>query len=197
MAKFKAVVFDLDGVVYRGKSPIPGVPQEIARLQKKIEVLFFTNNATKSRDDYVRHLADFGIRANRAEIMTSSFGCAHYIAEKYGKGRKVFVVGEQGLVSELRDSAGAEIIESVGADVVACGLDRGINYRKLDLAVRNLAAGAKFVLANNDPTYPTENGFSPGSGAIAAAISYAASRKPDVVIGKPSTYLLDKLLEEN
>jgi ribonucleotide monophosphatase NagD (HAD superfamily) len=51
------------------------------------------------------------------------------------------------------------------------------------------------MLANSDPTYPRENGFSVGSGSIGAAISYAAGKKPDVVIGKPSLYLIKKLLQ--
>jgi len=58
-----------------------------------------------------------------------------------------------------------------------------------------LLAGAKFILANADPTYPTENGLSPGSGAIAASLIYASGRKPDFVAGKPSAYLIEKLLE--
>lgn len=190
----KAVVFDLDGVVYRGAGEIPGVAAEIARLQRKVKVLFLTNNATKSRADYVRALAGFGVMAGAGDIMTSSFGCAHYVKGKYGKGKKVFVVGESGLRDEMEQEAGAKIVEGEGAEIVACGLDRQMSYAKLDAALKNLLAGAKFVLANSDPTYPTERGVSPGSGSIAAMLVYASGRKPDAVIGKPSGYLADLLL---
>lgn len=190
-----AVVFDLDGVVYRGASGIPGVAAEIARLQKKCRVLFLTNNAMKSRADYVRFLAGFGIMVNAEDLMTSSFGCAHYVKEKFGKGKKVFVVGESGLRDELEQEAGAEITEGEGAEIVCCGLDRQINYGKLEVALHNLLAGAAFVLANNDPTYPTEKGVSPGSGSIAASLIYASGKKPDVIIGKPSDYLIGLLLK--
>ena len=190
-----AVVFDLDGVVYKGASGIPGVASEIARLQKKIRIFFLTNNATKSRADYVRFLASFGIMVKAEDVMTSSFGCAHYVREKYGKGKKVFVIGESGLRDELEGEAAAKIVEAGGADVVAVGLDRQISYAKLDAALKNLLSGARFVLANNDPTYPTEKGVSPGSGSIAASLIYASGRKPDVVIGKPSGYLMELLLK--
>ena len=156
-------------------------------------MLFLTNNATKSRHDYVSLLLSLGIKAKEDEIMTSSFGAASYIAENYGKKRKVFAIGEQGLLKELKQEAEAEFVEK-DADIVAVGLDRKFEYAKLNLALQNILGGAKFVLANSDSTYPVENGLAPGSGAIGAAISYASGRRPDIVIGKPSTYLIEKLL---
>jgi len=189
----KAIIFDLDGVVYRGRHGIPGVAGAIAKLQRRTKVLFLTNNATKSRPDYVIALAKFGIFASQDDVMTSSFGCAHYIRKKYGAGRKVFAIGERGLEDELENEAKAKLVES-GAKIVVVGLDRGINYHKLDCGLRNLQAGAAFVLANSDPTYLAEKGFSPGSGAIAAALIYASGKEPDFVVGKPSYYLMEKLL---
>ncbi|MCX6770466.1 MAG: HAD-IIA family hydrolase [Candidatus Micrarchaeota archaeon] len=189
-----AIVFDLDGVVYLGAQGIPGVASEIERLQRTVRVLFLTNNATKSRADYARHLAKFGIMARPDDVMTASFGCASYILENYGRGKRVYVVGEQGLRDELEGEAMAEIMED-GAEFVVCGLDRQVTYGKLDAALRNLNAGATFILANSDPTIPREFGVSPGSGAIAASLICASGRQPDVVIGKPSVYLIKKLLQ--
>jgi len=188
-----AIVFDLDGVVYLGAQGIPGVAAEIARLQKKMPVLFLTNNATKSRVEYVRHLAAYGIGVKAADVMTASYGCARYIDEKYGKGRRVCLVGEQGFQDELEE-AGAKIV-SKNAEIVACGLDRQITYEKMDAALRCLNAGAIFILANNDPTLPREHGASIGSGAIAASLIFASRRKPDEIVGKPSVYLIKKLLQ--
>ena len=190
----KAVVFDLDGVVYLGARGISGVASEIARLQKKTRVLFLTNNATKSRIEYVRHLAAYGIGVKAEDVMTASYGCARYVEEKYGKGMRVCLIGEQGFRDELEEEAGARIV-SRGAELVVCGLDRQITYEKLEAALRCLNAGAAFILANNDPTLPREHGASPGSGAIAASLSCASGRKPDVIVGKPSVYLIKKLLQ--
>jgi HAD superfamily hydrolase (TIGR01450 family) len=190
----KAIVFDLDGVVYLGAQGIPGVAAEIARLQKKMPVLFLTNNATRSRLEYVRHLAAYGISAKVDDVMTAAFGCARYLLENYGKGKRVCIVGEQGFRDELENEAGTVIVGK-NAEIVACGLDRQVTYGKLDAALQTLNAGAVFMLANNDPTIPREHGASPGSGAIAASLIYASGRKPDVTIGKPSIYLIKKLLQ--
>lgn len=191
----KGIVFDMDGVLYRGENAIPGVAGEIARLQEKLQVLFFTNNATKSRKDYVSHLAIFGIAASEKDIMTSSFGVAHYVKEKFGLGKKVFVVGEQGMKDELLLEAKAKLVDKIGADIVVCGLDRQINYSKLEVGLRNLLSGAAFILANNDTNWIRKDGISPGTGSFGALLTFASGKKPDVIVGKPSTYLLDKLLE--
>lgn len=188
------IVFDLDGVVYLGAKGIPGVAAEIERLKEKVKVLFLTNNATRSRIEYVRHLERFGIHISIDDVMTSSYGCAKYILENFGERRKVFPIGEQGLLYELEGEARAEIVEG-GAEIVVCGLDRKVDYDKLNMAFQNLLGGAKFILANNDPTLPTESGISLGSGAIAASLSFASGRKPDAVIGKPSLYMIKELLK--
>lgn len=190
----KAIVFDLDGVVYLGAKGIPGVADEVARLQGKVRVLYLTNNATKGRLEYVRHLAAYGISAKVDDVMTASYGCARHVLENYGKGKRVFVVGEQGLREEMENEAGAKIVEK-RADIVACGLDRQFTYAKLDGALQCLNAGAAFILANNDPTLPREFGASPGSGAIAASLIRASGREPDAVVGKPSPYLVRELLK--
>ncbi len=190
------IVFDMDGVVYRGATGIPGVSAAIARLQRKLQVLFLTNNSTRSREAYVRRLATMGIRAQTTDLMTSAFGCACYVRDRYGSGRRVFVIGEQGLRHELKWEAAARLVRC-RAEVVAVGLDRKLTYRKLDLGLSNLLSGARLVVTNSDPTFPTERGLSPGGGAIAAALSCASGREADAIIGKPSTWLIEKLLREH
>jgi len=196
MALPKAILFDMDGVVCTGAQGIPGVAREIHRLQKIMRVLYLTNNATQSRLEFARRLSVHGIGAKLDEIMTSAYGCAHYVKEKYGAGRSVFVVGERGFCDEMEQEAKAKLCFE-NAEIVVVGLDRQIGYSKLAAGVRNLNAGAKFIVANADPTYPSEHGAMPGGGAIAAALAYAAGRQPDAVIGKPSTYLAKLLLEKH
>ncbi|MEM4348317.1 MAG: HAD-IIA family hydrolase [Candidatus Anstonellaceae archaeon] len=195
--KPSAIVFDLDGVVYIGSKPIAGVPQEISYLQKQLPILFLTNNSTKSRASLVSHLASFGITTQKTNVMTSSFGCAYFVLEKFGKGAKAFVIGESGLKEELSSFACAKLTESIDAEVVVSGLDRHLTYEKLKKAALCLNAGAFFLLANNDPSWPTEEGPAPGSGAIAASLIFATGRKPDFVVGKPSPYLLHLLLSSH
>ena len=44
--------------------------------------------------------------------------------------------------------------------------------------------GARFVATNDDPSFPTPTGFTPGAGSIVASVATAAGRAPTIA-GKP------------
>jgi 4-nitrophenyl phosphatase len=74
------------------------------------------------------------------------------------------------------------------------GIDRSINYLKLKSAQQAILHGARFIATNRDATYPLENGrVEPGAGSIVAAVEVASGVSP-IVIGKPETYSLEKIL---
>lgn len=198
MAKFnfKAIIFDMDGVVYLGHHAIPGVPKAIELLRKRnVKIFFLTNNAARSRATLARRLGKMGISARKSEIITSGFAAAEYIAERKPHAR-VFVLGERGLKDEMR-SVGLKVVGASGhPDFFVNGLDRHLTYKKLADALHVALSGAKWVCCNMDSSFPVENGKqNPGSGAIASAVIYASGRKPDVVIGKPNPKILIPILE--
>ena len=77
---------------------------------------------------------------------------------------------------------------------VVVGLDRGINYQKIDLASRFVRRGVPFIGTNPDQTYPTPTGFAPGAGAIIAAIE-TASGVPAQMMGKPNPEIFQTCLD--
>lgn len=190
---FKGFVIDLDGVVYRGKELISDSKARIASIRKKSKVLFLTNNSTETRADYAAKLKGFGINTSEKEIITSAYAAALYIKENYKK-PNVFVIGEEGLKSELSWQG----IQTGwrGTNIVLVGLDREFNYQKLSLALRTIQSGADFIATNTDSTLITERGTLPGAGAIVRAVQAACGKEP-IVIGKPSGIIgkivLDKL----
>lgn len=194
----KAAVFDMDGVVFVGSTPVKGAGEELQRLRrKKICVLFATNNATKTREQFVEKLEKMGIGAQKDGIMCAAYGMAQYLRAKYrGKRKRAFVVGEQGLFEEIKN-AGFEIINAKQgkiADFVACGLDRQFTYAKAAGALSHLLQGAEFFAANADATLPTEKGLMPGSGSIVAMLEKACGKKA-FVVGKPNALLLRQHLK--
>lgn len=188
----KAVVFDLDGTLYVGNTPVEGAAEAVGRLRAGgMKTIFLTNAATGSRMDVLAKLSRMGIKAERKEVYTASYLLAKYISENH-RGKKVFVVGEKGIVDEFAQ-LGVQTADD--AQVVAVGLDRRLTYDKLCKAQAALSKGAAFVVSSMDPTYPTEAGEIPGSGAIVAAISFASGKKPHVV-GKPNPYVLELIRKE-
>jgi HAD superfamily hydrolase (TIGR01450 family) len=82
------------------------------------------------------------------------------------------------------------------ADAVVVGLDRKLTYAKLSIAFRALVRGAVFIATNDDPSYPVEDGFLPGAGAIVASLAYSTGKRP-LIIGKPEPYMLDLIVKEH
>jgi phosphoglycolate/pyridoxal phosphate phosphatase family enzyme len=185
----RAVIFDLDGVIYRGRTAVPGGSDTVEWLRSRtIASYFFTNNSTRTRQSYVELLRSFGITADADHIVTSASLTAEYLREKYdGRKATVLVVGEGGLVEELR-GAGMRVVRrhTTGPiDAVVVGMDRRFTYLKLYEAQQALRSGAAFIATNRDATYPVEGNVIPGGGSVVAAVATAAEREP-VLIGKPS-----------
>jgi glycerol-1-phosphatase len=199
---------DLDGVVYRGAEPVPGVAAVLAdRAARGDSVVYVTNNSMFYRADYVSRLSSMGCPVSADRIVSSPRATALYLREHHPEVRRVLTIGAQGLERELAD-VGLDIVPAATAaerseredvdgfdaarqpDAVAVGVDPGIDYPRLTVAADCVRAGALFIATNRDPTYPTERRLLPGAGAIVAAIAVAAGREPHVAIGKPEPLLL-------
>jgi len=203
------LLVDLDGVVYRGADPVPGVAAVLAaRAKAGDEVVYVTNNSMHYRLDYVSRLSAMGAPVGDERVVSSARATALYITEHEPSVRRVLVVGAGGLERELRD-VGLEVVtaghaatranqegidgfEAAGRpDAVVVGLDPQVTYLRLAVAADAVRAGAKFIATNRDPVYPTERGLRPGSGSIVAAIEAASGVTP-VSIGKPAPLLLEE-----
>ena len=194
------VIFDLDGVIYRGEQPMPGAAQAVAWLRERgYLVRFLTNNSTRSRQDYVERLESFGVPCTAEEVMTSAYATAWYFREQGLSGRAM-VVGEQGLAQELQ-AVGLEVYPAAEersaelADFVVVGLDRGFDYTRLLHAQQAILRGAAFIATNRDPTFPVEGRIIPGGGCMVSAIETAVGR-PALTIGKPEPYTVELMLRQ-
>jgi 4-nitrophenyl phosphatase len=195
----KAFVFDMDGVLYLGNQPIPGVNDLFNALAlREVPFMLATNNSTATAADYVAKLARMGIDVPEASIFTSGIATRDYLLANVKPDAGIFVVGMSGLREQLFTGTGFQAVQYGEAtpDVVVVGLDTTFTYEKLSLAHQAIRAGASFVATNRDATLPTEHGLMPGAGTMVAAIVTATGQEP-VVIGKPqpTTLLmaLDKL----
>jgi len=195
MESIKLVIFDLDGVIYRGNSLLPGAKETIEKLRMRGKyIAFLTNNSTRTRYQYKRKLSRLGIKARIEEIFTSAWGTANFLKNKGA--RKALVIGEDGLKKELK-WAGIEVtsLPQNDVDFVVVGLDRRFNYKKLCNAFEAVKKGAKFIATNMDYTFPLEDKIVPGGGAIVASLRWALNMEP-IVIGKPSPFLLEYIMNQ-
>jgi len=201
------LLVDLDGVVYRGAEPVPGVAAVLAaRAAVGDEVVYVTNNSMHYRADYVSRLAAMGAPVAADRVVSSPRATALWLTEQEPRPRRVLALGGSGLRRELADCgfevvAAAEAAERARADgvdgyvaagrpdAVVVGLDPQLTYDRLTVAADAVRAGARFVATNRDPVFPSELGLVPGAGAMVAAVEVASGVAP-VSIGKPEPLLL-------
>ena len=177
-----AWILDLDGVVWRGDTPIPGSIPAIEALRSAGQrVLFLTNNSSLEVEGYVAKMARMGLAATVDEICSSAQAAALLVDPT----ETALVCGGPGVVQAL-SARGVRCVHTYepGIDVVVAGWHRDFDFGRLAEAVRAVRAGARLLGTNDDPTYPTADGELPGGGAIVAAIAYASERTA-AFAGKP------------
>jgi 4-nitrophenyl phosphatase len=189
-----AVALDLDGVLWRASTPIPGAAEAVATLRDAgVTVVFVTNNAGPRLADHEARLAAMGIPPP-VTVLSSPMAAATVLRA----GERVLVAGGAG-VAEAVAAADAiavsyeEADAGVAVDAVVVGFDRGFDWERMRIASAAVRAGARFVATNTDATYPVASGVVPGAGAIVASIATAAGQAP-VVAGKPHRPMVDLLV---
>lgn len=182
-------VLDLDGVLWLGHAPIPGGADAVAALRDRgEEVVFLTNNSAATVDAYVARLADIGVPAGPADVVTSALAAASMLAA----GERVVVCAGEGVEAALVER-GCVPAAAGPADAVVVGWHRHFDYDRLTAATQAVAGGARLIGTNDDPTYPTPDGPLPGGGALLAAVAYAAGVTAEVA-GKPHEPIVELLL---
>jgi 4-nitrophenyl phosphatase len=194
MSPPKLYVFDLDGTLYRGSEIIPHTVEVVRELRLRgHQIRFLTNNSGVHPTRICSKLQGMGYESELHEIFTSAMGAGMWMQEN--NLNRAFIVGENGL-SETLAEYGVSSSSSEPQAVIA-GICRSLTYQWINQAMQFIWGGAQFIATNRDSAYPIENGkFEPGAGATVAAIE-ACTRFEPKVIGKPETYLLEKIRQES
>lgn len=189
----RALLIDLDGVLWVGSQPLPGVAEFFSWLEaRQLRYVLVSNNATRRADYTVARVGEMGVRVSPANVLTSADATPRWLTYKYPAIKRVYVIGERALREALTE-AGIEIVERE-AQAVVVGLDRELTFETLKRATLEIRRGATFIATNSDRTLPTEEGLTPGAGSIVAALIAATDVAP-VVIGKPGRPMFDLAME--
>ena len=88
LSRIRNLLIDMDGVLYRGQTRLPGAAELICFLEEQgLGYLLVTNNATMSQEQFSAKLGKMGIDVPPAAIMTSSLATASYLATVAPRGR--------------------------------------------------------------------------------------------------------------
>jgi NagD protein len=182
---------DMDGVLVHEEDPIEGAAEFVEALKSSgLPFLVLTNNSIFTPRDLRARLLMSGIDVPEDAIWTSALATAQFLAEQR-PGGSAYVVGESGLTTALHDVG--YVMTDRNPDYVVLGETRTYSFEAITRAIRLIAAGARFIATNPDPSGPSAQGLLPATGSVAALISTATGQKP-YYIGKPNPLMMRSAL---
>ena len=178
-------IFDMDGTIYLGNRVFDAAVDMIGLLRSEgKKILFFTNNASHSPKFYIDKLSRLGFAPTPDEILTSGNVTIEFL-KRHRAGKKVYLVATPELEEQFGE-AGIGLLphDAASADIVITSFDTTLTYQKIERACTFIRGGAEYLCTHPDFNCPTETGFIPDSGAIAALVTASTGIRP-TYFGKP------------
>ncbi len=179
--------FDLDGTIYLGDTLFPGVQELIDILRKKHKNFYFlSNNSSISTEDYLKKLNKFKLNISQKNIILSQHPTIEYLKKKNFK--NIFLLGTQSLKEEFTNEG--FVLTENNPEILVLAFDQELTYERLVKASKFLQKeDFPYIATHLDNRCPTENGYIPDAGGIAALLYKATERMPKV-FGKPNKEML-------
>jgi HAD superfamily hydrolase (TIGR01458 family) len=182
----RAVLLDLDGVLYVGDEPLPGAATTVERLARDgVPFHYLTNTTSRPRRAIADKLAGMGIAADPGRILTPAVAAARWLRDRGIEHPALFVPGPTAaefegldpLPDTAQSGAGAVVVGDLGGDWDFPTLNRAFRLLMADRDTALVALGlTRFWRA--------DDGLRLDAGAYVRAREYASGRDA-VVLGKP------------
>ena len=185
----RCFLLDMDGTFYLGDRIIEGSLAFIDRvLATGRDYLFLTNNSSHNAPFYIERLGRMGLETDRRHVLTSGEATCEQLRALY-PGKRAYVMGNEFLLQEFHE-AGIPV-DFQSPEIAVIGFDTTLTYQKLWDVCDLVRAGAPYIATHPDFNCPTETGFMPDIGAMIAFIEASTGRRPDLIVGKPNTGIVD------
>jgi HAD superfamily hydrolase (TIGR01458 family) len=185
----RALLIDLDGVLYVEEEPITGAVEAINRLREhRLALRFVTNTTAHSRDRTLNKLARLGLGVDDRELITPAALAVQPCRER-GHHRVALIMNEE-VKRDFKELDGT----TGRADAVIIGdLGSAFGYDVLNHAFRQVMDGAELIALQKNRYWMRADGLSLDVGPFVAAIEFAA-RRDAYVVGKPATGFFEQVL---
>lgn len=182
----KAILFDMDGVLYEGDTPIPGADRVISWCREQgIPHLFLTNTTSRPRSALVEKLAGMGITVETDEILTPPRAAVSWL-EQHGDGDVALFIPQKSQEEFNRVAIAGGKATRVGA-VVLGDLGAGWDFATYNRAFRLLMENpeAPLIALGLTRYWQAEDGLRLDVGPYVKGLEYATGRDA-LVLGKPA-----------
>jgi HAD superfamily hydrolase (TIGR01458 family) len=187
----RAVLIDLDGVLYVEDEPIDGAREAVDALRSRgLGLRFVTNTTSRSRGHTLDKLARLGFAVDERELVTPAALAVSHCRER-GHRRVALLMDD----AVKPDFEGLEEGDD-GVDAVIVGdLGAAFGYDVLNRAFRQVIDGAELIALQKNRYWLRADGLSLDVGPFVAALEYATDREASVV-GKPARGFFDGVLRD-
>src|SRR5215216_330204 len=180
MKGLRALLLDLDGVLYVEDEPLPGARKAVTELRERgLALRFVTNTTSQPRRLILERLRRLGFDVEAEELSTPAALAVARCVER-GRRRAMLLVRDD--VKE--DFAELEDVEQAEAVIVG-DLGEAFDYGVLNRAFRRVIDGAELIALQKNRYWLRPDGLSLDVGPFVAALEYATSTEA-LVVGKPS-----------
>lgn len=194
IAATRGIILDMDGTLVLGDHAsgghvaLPCAVDLIAHIRAKgIPFRIFTNGSAKSPKTYAASLRRAGFELADEEFMTPTTVAAAWFLQKGIK--RVRVLGDSGVEMPLQEAG----LETIAGDDAASDVEavysawfRSFTFPALELACRDIWAGAILATASHVPFFAAAGGRAIGSSFAINAMLKAMTGKKATIVGKPS-----------
>ncbi len=183
----RALLFDLDGVLYQGNEAIPGALETIEWVQAKhIPYLFVTNTSSKPRTAICHKLSGMGIKTVKEHILSPPVAAACWLKMNTNDPVALFVPTETRSEFSGIPLWNGDPKQAVGAVVIG-DLADDWNFSLMNQAFCCLMQDPRPVLIALGMTryWKSADGLKLDAGPFVAALQYASGVEP-LVTGKPA-----------
>ena len=194
LAGIRYFCLDMDGTIYLDSTWIDGASDFLAALTATgRKYCFMTNNSSKSAEIYARKLMNMGLPIDpEKQLITSGHATVRYLQRKY-PGKRIYLFGNPMVKMEFAQRG--ILLDEEDPEVVVTSFCTSFHYRDLCRLCDLVRAGLPYVATHPDFNCPTKTGFIPDIGSLSAYVEASTGRRPDKVVGKPESEIIDYALE--
>jgi HAD superfamily hydrolase (TIGR01458 family) len=180
----RGILCDIDGTLYFRGSVIPYAIETVSYLRDKgYKIVFLTNTDSKTPNEVVNTLLNFGFSVKPDEVFTPIIAIKEYISQFPDK-KSYFLVSEQVKPEFKKFSQVTE--DEIPDFVVISDFSDDWRIERLNTAFNYVLKGAKLIGSQGNRYFLDKDGTPKiDTGALVRMVADAAQVKP-IILGKPN-----------
>lgn len=187
----KGIMFDLDGVLYVGNTPVDGAIEAVKQLQAAGYICrFVTNTSTLSLASLQKKLRGLGFEVSQSEIFSAPQAALHMLKQQQQPICRLLLADDV-----KQDFQQFQQSDTEAQFIVIGDIGNAWTYAMLNEVFQCVMRGARILAIHKNRFWQTEQGLQMDIGAFIDGLEYATNTKA-TIIGKPSADFFSAVLAD-